>query len=40
VLSVPAEKIFVKAKTGEGIGFIGRGEAVQAWTVCLLSKPD
>ncbi len=38
VLGCPAERIFVKAKTGEKLGKIGRGEAVEAWVTCLISK--
>ncbi|MCR4940927.1 MAG: 2-C-methyl-D-erythritol 2,4-cyclodiphosphate synthase [Treponemataceae bacterium] len=37
VLECPAESVFVKAKTGEKIGKIGRGEAVEAWVTCLIS---
>ena len=38
VLGVETDCIFVKAKTGEGLGPVGRGEAVEAWATCLLSK--
>ncbi len=38
ILDVSAEQIFVKAKTGEKIGKIGRGEAVEAYASCLLVK--
>lgn len=37
-LEVPAGRIFVKGKTGEGLGPVGTGEAVEALAVCLLSK--
>ena len=30
--------IFVKGKTNEGLGFLGTGEAVEAYAVCLLEK--
>lgn len=30
--------INVKAKTNEGMGFIGRGEGIAAYAVCLLEK--
>ncbi len=30
--------INIKAKTNEGMGFIGRGEGIAAYAVCLLSK--
>ena len=38
VLGCPAESVFVKAKTGEKLGKIGRGEAVEAWVTCLISR--
>jgi 2-C-methyl-D-erythritol 2,4-cyclodiphosphate synthase len=30
--------INIKAKTNEGMGFIGRGEGIAAYAVCVLSK--
>lgn len=38
VLGVETDRIFVKAKTGEGLGAVGTGEAVEVWATCLLSK--
>ena len=38
ILGVSPEQIFVKAKTGEKLGKIGRGEAVEVWATCLLEK--
>ena len=38
VLKCDESQIFVKAKTGEKIGEIGKSQAVAAWAVCLLSK--
>lgn len=38
VLGVTADRVFVKAKTGEGLAPIGTKEAVAAWAVCLLSR--
>lgn len=38
VLGVEADRVFVKAKTGEGLGPVGMGEAVEVWATCLLSK--
>ena len=38
VLDVSCERVFVKAKTGEKMGEVGRGEAVKAWAVCLLQS--
>jgi 2-C-methyl-D-erythritol 2,4-cyclodiphosphate synthase/2-C-methyl-D-erythritol 4-phosphate cytidylyltransferase/2-C-methyl-D-erythritol 2,4-cyclodiphosphate synthase len=35
-LGVDSSRIFLKGKTGEGIGNIGRGEAVEAVVVCLI----
>jgi len=37
-LDIPAENVFVKGKTAEGIGAIGKGRAVEAYVVCLLEK--
>ncbi|MDR0999171.1 MAG: 2-C-methyl-D-erythritol 2,4-cyclodiphosphate synthase [Treponema sp.] len=38
VLEAPAEAIFVKGKTGEGLGPVGEGLAVEAEAVCLLER--
>ena len=38
VLCCPEESVFVKAKTGEKLGIIGRSEAVEAWVTCLISR--
>jgi 2-C-methyl-D-erythritol 2,4-cyclodiphosphate synthase len=35
---IPPGNINVKAKTNEGMGFIGRGEGIAAYAVCLLQK--
>lgn len=39
---IPSSSINIKAKTGEGMGFTGRGEGIAAQAVCLLRsvKPD
>ncbi|MDR0662695.1 MAG: 2-C-methyl-D-erythritol 2,4-cyclodiphosphate synthase [Spirochaetaceae bacterium] len=37
-LGVEDERIFVKGKSGEGLGDIGRGMAVEALAVCLLGR--
>lgn len=37
-LGVSADRVFVKAKTGEGLAPIGTKEAVAAWATCLLSR--
>lgn len=35
---IPAEIISIKAKTNEGMGYIGRGEGVAAYAVCTLTS--
>jgi 2-C-methyl-D-erythritol 2,4-cyclodiphosphate synthase/2-C-methyl-D-erythritol 4-phosphate cytidylyltransferase/2-C-methyl-D-erythritol 2,4-cyclodiphosphate synthase len=37
-LLLPVESVFVKGKTGEGLGSIGAGNAVEATAVVLLSR--
>jgi 2-C-methyl-D-erythritol 2,4-cyclodiphosphate synthase len=37
-LEVFIDRIFVKGKTGEGLGPVGKGKAVEALAVCLLEK--
>jgi 2-C-methyl-D-erythritol 2,4-cyclodiphosphate synthase len=39
-LGTEKEAVFVKGKTGEGIGPIGEGFAVEAEAVCLLAKDE
>jgi 2-C-methyl-D-erythritol 2,4-cyclodiphosphate synthase len=36
VLGLPAQRVNVKATTGEGIGFVGRGEGVAALAIASL----
>lgn len=38
VLKVDDSQVFVKAKTGEKLGEVGSGLAVEVWCTCLLSK--
>jgi 2-C-methyl-D-erythritol 2,4-cyclodiphosphate synthase len=38
VLETDMEAVFVKAKTGEGLGPVGEGLAVEAEAICLLQK--
>lgn len=38
LLGLQPEQVAVKAKTGEGLGAVGRGEAIQAQCVVLLEK--
>jgi 2-C-methyl-D-erythritol 2,4-cyclodiphosphate synthase len=35
---IPSGAINIKAKTNEGMGFIGRGEGIAAYAVCLLKR--
>jgi 2-C-methyl-D-erythritol 2,4-cyclodiphosphate synthase/2-C-methyl-D-erythritol 4-phosphate cytidylyltransferase/2-C-methyl-D-erythritol 2,4-cyclodiphosphate synthase len=37
-LELDPEAVFVKGKTGEGLGPVGKGRAVEAQAVCLLEK--
>jgi 2-C-methyl-D-erythritol 2,4-cyclodiphosphate synthase len=37
-LEVPADLVFVKGKTAEGLGPVGKGRAVEALAICLLEK--
>ena len=39
-LEVPIENIFLKGKTAEGLGPIGRGKAVEVFAQCLLELKD
>lgn len=39
-LNVHLDQVFVKAKTGEGVGPVGREEAVEVVCVCLLVKGE
>ncbi len=40
LLGIPPDRVNIKAKTNEGIGEIGRGEAIAAYAVCLLRRAD
>jgi 2-C-methyl-D-erythritol 2,4-cyclodiphosphate synthase len=40
VLDSRPETVFVKGKTGEGLGPVGSGEAIEAQAVCLLEKGE
>jgi len=37
-LEVSIESVFVKGKTAEGLGPVGKGRAVEAYVVCLIEK--
>ena len=39
-LEAPADAVFVKGKTAEGLGPVGRGRAVEAFAVCLLRNEE
>ncbi len=38
ILEIDKEKVFVKAKTGEGLGDIGTSNAISVQAICLLSR--
>ena len=38
LLGLPRERLGIKAKTNEGIGLVGRGEAVACWVVALIGE--
>lgn len=40
ILALPIDRVAVKAKTGERIGIIGRGEAISAEAVTLIAPMD
>lgn len=35
---IPIKSINIKSKTNEGMGFIGKGEGISAFAVCLLTR--
>jgi 2-C-methyl-D-erythritol 2,4-cyclodiphosphate synthase len=38
-LGLPADAVSIKAKTNEGMGFIGRGEGIAVFAVATLEAP-
>jgi 2-C-methyl-D-erythritol 2,4-cyclodiphosphate synthase len=40
ILGIESSRVFVKGKTAETLGEIGRGEAVEALALCLLSADE
>lgn len=39
VLEASPDKVFLKGKTAEGLGSVGKGKAVEVMSVCLLERP-
>ena len=39
-MEASVDQIFVKGKTGEGLGPVGKGKAVEAMAICLLEKSN
>jgi 2-C-methyl-D-erythritol 2,4-cyclodiphosphate synthase len=39
-LGLEAAEVNVKATTGEGMGFVGRGEGVAALAIATITRPD
>jgi 2-C-methyl-D-erythritol 2,4-cyclodiphosphate synthase len=39
-LEVTPDRVFVKGKTAEGLGLVGKGRAVEVYAQCLLEKND
>jgi len=39
LIKIPPDRINIKAKTNEGMGEVGRGEAIAAQVVVLLQLP-
>jgi len=37
-LEIPEDCVFLKGKTAEGLGQVGKGNAVEVYAVCLLEK--
>ena len=40
ILNIPSESISVKAKTNEGMGFVGRQEGIAAYAVVMIMKRE
>ncbi len=38
LLSIDVERVSIKGKTSEGLGYLGRGEGIAAYAVCLLDE--
>jgi len=37
-LEIPLENVFLKGKTAEGLGPVGKGRAVEAYVICLIEN--
>jgi len=37
-LNIPIDNVFLKGKTAEGLGAVGKGKAVEAYVLCLIEK--
>jgi 2-C-methyl-D-erythritol 2,4-cyclodiphosphate synthase len=37
-LEVPDERVFLKGKTAEGLGPVGKGKAIEVLALCLLER--
>jgi 2-C-methyl-D-erythritol 2,4-cyclodiphosphate synthase/2-C-methyl-D-erythritol 4-phosphate cytidylyltransferase/2-C-methyl-D-erythritol 2,4-cyclodiphosphate synthase len=37
-LEIPLENVFLKGKTAEGLGSVGKGNAVETYVVCLMEQ--
>jgi 2-C-methyl-D-erythritol 2,4-cyclodiphosphate synthase/2-C-methyl-D-erythritol 4-phosphate cytidylyltransferase/2-C-methyl-D-erythritol 2,4-cyclodiphosphate synthase len=37
-MEIPVDRVFVKGKTAEGMGAIGKGKAVEVHVICLIEK--
>jgi 2-C-methyl-D-erythritol 2,4-cyclodiphosphate synthase len=38
LLSVDVERVSIKGKTAEGLGFLGKGQGIAVYAVCLLAE--
>lgn len=40
LMGIPPQRLSLKAKTNEGLGFIGGGQAIAAWVIVLAEFPE
>jgi 2-C-methyl-D-erythritol 2,4-cyclodiphosphate synthase/2-C-methyl-D-erythritol 4-phosphate cytidylyltransferase/2-C-methyl-D-erythritol 2,4-cyclodiphosphate synthase len=38
-LEIPVERVFLKGKTAEGLGPVGKGKAIEVLALCLMERP-